>query len=83
MHLMLAGSLSSTKGVPLDGDITELISFWDAGTEVNEAPGEGADQAPRQSGPNSGDDEMGAIRLVDDGFTYPENVLRVTISTMK
>lgn len=76
-------ALFNEEGVPLDGDITELISFWDAGTEVNEAPGEGADQAPRQSGPNSGDDEMGAIRLVDDGFTYPENVLRVTISTMK
>ena len=75
-------ALFNEEGVPLDGDITELISFWDAGTEVNQAPGEGADQAPRQSGPNSGDDEMGAIRLVDDGFAYPENVLRVTISTM-
>jgi hypothetical protein len=76
-------ALFNEEGVPLDGDITELISLWDAGTEVNQAPGEGADQAPRQSGPNSGDDEMGAIRLVDNGFTYPENVLRVTISTMK
>jgi hypothetical protein len=76
-------ALFNQEGVSLDGDITEFISFWDAGTEVNQAPGVGADQAPRQSGPNSGDDEMGAIRLVDDGFTYPENVLRVTISTMK
>lgn len=75
-------ALFNEDGMLLDGEITEFIFLWDAGTEVNQAPGEGADQPPRQSGPNSGDDEMGVIRLVDDGFTYPENVLRVTISTM-
>jgi hypothetical protein len=75
-------TLFNEEGVPIGGDITEFISLWDAGTEVNQAPGEGADQAPRQSGPDTGEDEMGVVGLVDDGFSYPESVLRVTITTM-
>lgn len=72
-------------GVPISGDITSMISLWDAGTEVNEEPGVGANQAPRQSGPNTGDDENGTVTLianVGDGFTYPDvsSVIRVTIS---
>ena len=40
---------------PLEGDITELVLLWDAGTEVDETPGEGPNQAPRQAGPDTGD----------------------------
>ena len=69
-------------GRPARGDITAQIYLWDAGTEVNQVPGVGPDQAPRQSGPDSGADESGDVRLVDDGFHYPdvEDAIRVTIS---
>jgi hypothetical protein len=64
------------------GDITDQISLWDAGTEINQAPGEGADQGARQSGANTGADEGGVVRPVDDGFTYPDtaDAIRVTIT---
>jgi hypothetical protein len=56
--------------------------LWDAGTEVNQAPGIGADQAPRQKMTNTGADENGVVHVVKDGFSYPEtkDVLRITIS---
>lgn len=74
--------LFDEEGRPLEGDITGFIFLWDAGTEVNQAPGEGPDQPPRQAGPNTGEDEMGVLHLVDDGFIYPESVIRVTINAM-
>ena len=70
------------NGKALSGDITDKLLLWDAGTEVNQAPGLGADQGPRQKGPNTGATENGVVHLVKDGFTYPntKDVLRVTIS---
>jgi hypothetical protein len=52
--------------MPVDGDLTDLISLWDAGTEVDETPGEGANQAPRQAGPNTGDDQGAPITEIGD-----------------
>jgi hypothetical protein len=74
--------LFDVKGNPVNGDVTSLFKLWDAGTEVNQAPGLGADQGPRQKGPNTGADENGVVKLVSDGFTYPDtkSVLRVTIT---
>lgn len=74
------------KGKPVSGDVTSQIYLWDAGTEVNQEPGFGADQAPRQSGPNTGAAEKKLVRLVSsvkDGFKYPTvaQVIRVTISS--
>ena len=47
--------------------------MWDAGTEANEEPGTGPNQAPRQSVANTGPaDEMATVRPVDDGFSYPD-----------
>ncbi len=69
-------------GQPVAGDMTEHLRIWDAGTEINEPPGIGPYQAPRQMGPNMGMDEGGAVRLVDDGFLIPEaaaNFIRLTI----
>jgi hypothetical protein len=68
-------------GQPVSGDITDYFDLWDAGTEENQEPGVGPDQAPRQSGPNIGADEDGAVRLVDDAYTYPEDadVIELTI----
>ena len=52
------------QGIPLFGpggtlligerDVTNAFMFWDAGTELNEAPGMGPNQAPRQAGPDTG-----------------------------
>ena len=75
-------ALFDGDGTPISGDITDQLGLWDAGTEVNEAPGVGINQAPRQSGPNVGADENGVVQLVNDGFTYPVNeaVIRATIT---
>ena len=59
-------------GVPVTGSVVDQVWLWDAGTEVNQAPGTGADQAPRQAGPDTGADEGGVVRPVADGFTYPD-----------
>ena len=77
-----AVDLFDNNGDPVNGDVTELFKLWDAGTEVNQAPGLGSDQGPRQKGPNMGAAEKGVVRLVNDGFSYPEtkSVLRVTIT---
>ncbi|MEM7735570.1 MAG: spondin domain-containing protein [Deinococcota bacterium] len=72
-------------GEPLTGNITRYFELWDAGTEVNEEPGVGLNQAPRQTGPNTGDDENGVVRAitdVNDGYDYPPvgGVVQITIT---
>lgn len=80
-----AGIALFNAGTPISGDVTAMIELWDAGTEVNEEPGVGANQAPRQSGPNTGADENGVVQLVSavgDGFNYPPvaDIIQVTIT---
>ena len=72
------------NGKAISGDISGQIMLWDAGTEVDQEPGIGADQGPRQKGPNTGKAENGVVRQVQDGKTYAvgSNVLRVTIKPM-
>ena len=54
-------------------DVTDKLLLWDAGTEANEEPGAGPNQAPRQSVANTGlADETAAVRPVDDEFSYPD-----------
>jgi hypothetical protein len=63
------------EGIPLFGpggtlsvderDVTSELMFWDAGTEVNEAPGMGPNQAPRQAGPDTGAAE-GVVHMFDN-----------------
>ena len=74
-------ALFDNRGKALTADITSQFKLWDAGTEVNEEPGLGPNQAHRQAGPNTGVDERGLVRLVHDQFNYPSNaqVMRVTI----
>lgn len=74
--------LFDTDGTPITGDVTDKFLLWDAGTEVNQAPGIGADQGPRQKGPNMGASENGVVHLVKDSFMYPntKDVLRITIT---
>ncbi|MGV3524567.1 MAG: spondin domain-containing protein [Candidatus Sericytochromatia bacterium] len=67
---------------PIMGDVTAQISLWDGGTEVNEMPGTGPNQAPRQAEPGLGTPENRPIVPISerqDGFTYGQ-ALRVTLS---
>jgi len=70
------------KGEPINGDVTDSLGLWDAGTEVNEEPGTGANQGPRQKAPNTGMSENGHVRFVVDEFVYPntKSVMRVTVT---
>ncbi len=67
---------------PISGDVTRFIRLWDAGTEVNQEPGVGPDQAPRESAPNTGASEHKRILPVHDQYTYPptNQVIKVTIT---
>ena len=74
-------ALFDAKGKPLSVDVTSQLQLWDAGTEVNEEPGLGPNQAPRQAAPNTGPAEHGAVMLVKDQFRYPRisEVVRVSV----
>ncbi|WP_372653136.1 spondin domain-containing protein [Draconibacterium sp.] len=56
-------------------DITHELMLWDAGTEVNEYPGT----------KSMDEDEGGVVRLLDDGFMYPDvnKIIKVTIRKSK
>ena len=72
-------------GEIVDGDVTDDVELWDAGTEPNaEPPGEGPDQAP-QDDPPQGDAEGGVVRPlddVDDSYDYPDvsEAIQVTVT---
>lgn len=70
------------NGNAIAGDITNAVALWDAGTEVNQQPGVGSEQAPRQASANFGTAEQGVVHMVADGFAYPdvEDVVRVVIT---
>lgn len=74
--------LFDKTGRPLSGDVTSQFGLWDAGTEVNEEPGIGPNQAPRQKSANIGMSERKKVGPVKDGFTYPSttDVLRITVT---
>lgn len=76
--------LFETNGNAVTGDITSMLYLWDAGTEVNEEPGIGHNQAPRQSGADTGASENGTVVKIgdiNDGYMYPavSNMVKVTI----
>ena len=79
-------SLWPADGEPVDGDVTDAVALFDAGTEPNaEPPGTGPDQAPAQDAPTQGAEEGGTVRRlsdVDDGHEYPaaEDVVQVTVT---
>ena len=77
-------SLFTGPKQPISGDVTNYIKLWDAGTEVNEYPGAGPNQAPRQAAPDTGADENGVVQEVNDGFMYPAvgEVIKVTVTPL-
>jgi hypothetical protein len=72
-------ALTDADGNPVAGDVTDRISLWDAGTEADQAPGEGADQAPRQAGPDTGDADPDSTLRAVAGFDAVDYV-RVTLA---
>jgi hypothetical protein len=73
-------ALFNSDGTPESGDVTGQIQLWDAGTEVNQEPGAGPDQAPRQAGPNTGPDEGGVVQVVSDEFSYPDTSATIQVT---
>jgi hypothetical protein len=75
-------ALFDAAGRPASGDMTLQLALWDAGTEVNEEPGLGPNQGPRQKTPEAGATERQGITHVRDRFAYPRttDVLRLTIT---
>lgn len=74
--------LFDKSGLPIAGDITSRFSLYDAGTEKDEEPGVGTDQAPRQKAPNTGAAQKGVVRKATGSafFTRTEQLLRITIA---
>lgn len=76
-------ALFDSGGTPISGDVSDQVYLWDAGTEENQEPGMGDNQAPRQAAPDTGPaDPNNAVRLVNDGFTYPAvtDAIKVTVT---
>jgi hypothetical protein len=72
------------NGKAVSGDVTSQMILWDAGTEVNQEPGIGPDQGPRQKKSNTGEAENGLVRNAKDvkygpAFSKVSSVMRVTI----
>ncbi len=83
--------LFRTNGRPFNGNASRLMVAYDAGTEANEYPGAGLNQAVRQAAPNTGPvDPDNTVRRVvaddinpsGDGFIYRPvgERIRVTIT---
>ena len=73
--------LFDANGNAIEGNVTNHITLYDAGTEVDQTPGFGSNQAPRQSGPNTGTAQGGVVSPVTDaGFTNSASVIHVTIT---
>lgn len=75
-------ALFDSDGEPVSGDVTEAFALYDAGTEVNEEPGVGAAQAPRQKSPNTGAAEKGVVRRAtgDAFYARTRQLFRVTVT---
>ena len=75
-------ALFDASGKPQSGEMTAQLSLWDAGTEVNEEPGLGPNQGPRQATPDAGVSEHQGIAHVHDKFSYPRtsDVLKMTVT---
>ena len=70
---------------PRLGTFDADLQLWDAGTEVNEAPGAGPNQPFRQAGPDTGPAQDGDVTALTDnadgdGFTYPAPAATVRFS---
>ena len=71
-----------TNGKPLSGDITNELMLFDAGTEVDEEPGVGLNQGPRQKNLDDGTPEHGKVHAAKTStfFTRNGELFKVTIT---
>ncbi len=70
---------------PFSGDVTDMLTLWDAGTELNERPGSGLNQVLRQAMPDMGTPEMEMVDERKVCFVYPDitnamDFIKVTIT---
>lgn len=70
---------------PFSGDVTDMLTLWDAGTELNERPGSGLSQVLRQTAPDMGTPEMEMVDERKVCFVYPDitsvmDFIKVTIT---
>jgi hypothetical protein len=74
-------ALFDEYGEPVRGDVSRSIAIYDAGTELDQELGIGADTGPQQSGPNTGAaDPIALVREV----TMPASAhLRVTLEPIE
>ena len=76
-------ALYNEDGTKVTGDVTSQLDLYDVGTEEDQEPGTGSNQAPRQSGTDTGSvDDNENVRLVDD-MELPSNdeVISVTLTS--
>lgn len=75
-------ALFDKDGKPISGDLTAAIRLFDAGTEIDQQPGSGINQAPRQKGANQGSDQHGVVTEAKDGFVYPAiaEAIQITVT---
>ena len=80
-------ALFDKSGKPMLGEQAVEVALYDAGTEINQIPGVGPDQGPRQDPKTwrQGELEHATVAPVRDTFAYPPTaeVIRVTISAAK
>ncbi|HLQ23797.1 MAG TPA: spondin domain-containing protein [Gemmatimonadales bacterium] len=69
-------------GKPVTGDMSPQVSLYDAGTEVDEEPGLGPNQGPRQKDPEAGVREKEPVAHAGGKWRIPPTaeVLRLTIA---
>lgn len=76
--------LFDESGAAFSGVVdSSLITLWESETEVDEEPGTGPNQAPRQSGPNTGASETGSVGSIagkGKSVTLNGGVIRMTIT---
>ncbi len=72
--------LFDDAGRPIHGDFSHMVRLLDAGTEVDETPGFGPNQAPRQPAPNTGVGENGVVTMVQG--IDPSQVIHLTITPL-
>jgi hypothetical protein len=74
-------ALFDAHGNPISGDLTAALRLYDAGTEMDQQPGTGIDQAPRQKAANQGAPQNGTVAEAHDGFAYPAvgDVIRIIV----
>jgi hypothetical protein len=75
--------LFDVAGEPIEGNFTHAVALYDAGTEVDQPVGFGANQAPRQAGPNTGPAEGGVVEMVTQmPYAHASSVLHLTVTPL-